>query len=121
MLEPIFMKLGMYIMTTQPISEAYFIYPSHQSVCLYEYTPLVASQRLVKINRAATNAQENIKELLDELFSTMFALYQGKQAISSSLNFLFSVTFIKLHFGTRNSGHKLDAFACSVVEGYTKP
>jgi hypothetical protein len=30
--EPIFMKLGMYIMTPEPISTAYFIDPSHQSL-----------------------------------------------------------------------------------------
>jgi hypothetical protein len=32
MLEPIFMKRGMYIMAPEPISTAYFINPSHQSV-----------------------------------------------------------------------------------------
>jgi hypothetical protein len=32
--EPIFIKLGMYIMASQPISTAYFINPSHQSVCI---------------------------------------------------------------------------------------
>jgi hypothetical protein len=31
--EPIFMKLGMYIMAPEPISTVYFINPSHQSVC----------------------------------------------------------------------------------------
>jgi hypothetical protein len=43
--EPIFMKLGMYIMEHKPISMAYFIKPSHQSVCLYMEPPLVARQR----------------------------------------------------------------------------
>jgi hypothetical protein len=33
--EPVFMKLGMYVMTLKTISMAYFINPSHQSVCLY--------------------------------------------------------------------------------------
>jgi hypothetical protein len=33
--ESIFMKLGMYIMTTEPISMAYFINVSRPSVCLY--------------------------------------------------------------------------------------
>jgi hypothetical protein len=32
--EPIFMKLGMYIMTPELISTDYFIHPFHQSVCL---------------------------------------------------------------------------------------
>jgi hypothetical protein len=35
MAEPVFMKLGMYIMAHEPISMVYFIYPFHQSVCLY--------------------------------------------------------------------------------------
>jgi hypothetical protein len=35
--EPIFMKLVMYIMTSEPILTAYLINPSRQSVCLYVY------------------------------------------------------------------------------------
>jgi hypothetical protein len=35
--EPILIKLGMYIMAPEPISKAYFINPSHHSVCLYVY------------------------------------------------------------------------------------
>jgi hypothetical protein len=35
--EPIFMKLGMYIMAPKPILMAYFINPAHQPVCLYVY------------------------------------------------------------------------------------
>jgi hypothetical protein len=33
MSEPILMKAGMYIMKTEPISTAYCINPSHQSLC----------------------------------------------------------------------------------------
>jgi hypothetical protein len=33
--EPVFTKLDVYIMAPEPISAAYFINPSHQSVCLY--------------------------------------------------------------------------------------
>jgi hypothetical protein len=40
--EPIFMKLGTYISAPQPISTAYLKNPSHQSVCLYVYPPIVA-------------------------------------------------------------------------------
>jgi hypothetical protein len=32
-----FAKLRTYIMAPEPISTAYFINPSHQSVCLYVY------------------------------------------------------------------------------------
>jgi hypothetical protein len=49
------MKLGIYIMALDPISKAYFINPSHQSVCLYVYPPLIARQRLGKHVSAATN------------------------------------------------------------------
>jgi hypothetical protein len=34
MAESIFMKLGISIMATQPISAEYFINPSHQSLCM---------------------------------------------------------------------------------------
>jgi hypothetical protein len=59
--EPISMKLGMCIMTSEPISIAFFIYLFHQSVCLYMYRthcwqagsvecipPFVARQRVGK-------------------------------------------------------------------------
>jgi hypothetical protein len=46
--QPIFIKLGMYIMAPEPISTVCFINPSHQSVCLYVYPPFVAKQRLDK-------------------------------------------------------------------------
>jgi hypothetical protein len=54
-------------MTFQSVSKTYFIrvIPSHQSVCLYEYAPIVASQRLGKSITAATNTQETMKELLN--------------------------------------------------------
>jgi hypothetical protein len=35
--EPICMKPGMYVMAPEPISTAYFINPSQQSVCMYVY------------------------------------------------------------------------------------
>jgi hypothetical protein len=48
--EPIFMNLGMYIIAPEPISTAYFINLSHQSVCLYVYPFIIARQRLGKVN-----------------------------------------------------------------------
>jgi hypothetical protein len=63
--EPIFMKLGMYIMAPESISTAYFINPSHQSVCLYVYLLIVARQRLGKHATMATNTHTTIEELLD--------------------------------------------------------
>jgi hypothetical protein len=71
------MKLGTYIMASKPISTAYFINPSHQSVCLcvsflsflgkgYENcTPvLIAKQRLRKRIPAAI-IHATVEELLD--------------------------------------------------------
>jgi hypothetical protein len=59
------MKLGMYITAPESISTAYFIYPSHQSVCVYEYLPIVARQRLGRNVTAATNTHAKIDELLE--------------------------------------------------------
>jgi hypothetical protein len=52
--EPVFMKLGIYIMASGPFSTAYFINLSHQSVCLCVYPRIVARQRLGKHVPAAT-------------------------------------------------------------------
>jgi hypothetical protein len=46
--EPIFMKLCTYITTPDPISTAYFINPSHQSICMC-IPPTIARQRLGKL------------------------------------------------------------------------
>jgi hypothetical protein len=88
--QPIFMKLGMYVMAPEPIPMAYFINPSHQSVCLYAYPPIIAGQGLVKnspiVTRqrlgkhvpAAINTHAKIEELLDTSFSMRCRLYGGK-------------------------------------------
>jgi hypothetical protein len=47
MLEPIFMKLGMYIMATESISVAYFIHLSRRSLCMC-IPPIVDRQGSVK-------------------------------------------------------------------------
>jgi hypothetical protein len=52
------MKL-VYIMAPEPISTEYFINPSHQSVCLYVYLPIVARQRLGRHVTAATNTRNS--------------------------------------------------------------
>jgi hypothetical protein len=76
------MKLGMYIMAPQPVSTAYFLNPSHQSVYLYVYPPILVRQRFGKNVTATTTTHATIEELL-------YMSYQGKQAISSSQSFLF--------------------------------
>jgi hypothetical protein len=72
------MELGTYIMASEPISTAYFINPSHQCLCLYVYSPIVARQRLGKNVTAATNTKETIEELLDPLFSMRSCRVKGK-------------------------------------------
>jgi hypothetical protein len=64
MTELIFMKFGMYIMASQPISTAYFINPAHQSlsVCVFPY---VARQRLGKNVTAATNTHATMEGLVN--------------------------------------------------------
>jgi hypothetical protein len=72
--EPVFMKLGMYIMAPEPISAAYIINPSNQSVCV----PIFARQRLGKNITAAMKPHATIEELLDASFSMRFVPYQRK-------------------------------------------
>jgi hypothetical protein len=66
----------MYIMAPEPISTAYFINPSHQSVCLYVYSPVVARQRLDKNVTAATNP--HAIELFGASFSVGSVSYHRK-------------------------------------------
>jgi hypothetical protein len=68
MIEPVFMKLGMYIMTPEPISIAYFVNFYHQSVCLYVYSLIVAMPRLGKNVTAATKTHATIEEFLHPSF-----------------------------------------------------
>jgi hypothetical protein len=67
----------MYITAPEPIITAYFINPSHQSVCLYVYPLIVARQWLSKNVTAATNTHVTI-ELLHGLFSIRSVSYQRK-------------------------------------------
>jgi hypothetical protein len=54
--EPIFMKLGMYIMALEPISKTYFINPFHP------YLHTVARQRLGKTVTAAMDIYATIEK-----------------------------------------------------------
>jgi hypothetical protein len=89
--EPIFIKLNMYIMAPEPISTAYFINPSHHSVCLYVYTSYrcEATARLsVFLRSVLGNGSVNtfsrllihstIKELLDTSFYIRSVSYQRR-------------------------------------------
>jgi hypothetical protein len=57
--EPVIMKLGTYIMASEPISTAHFLNPSYQSVYLYVYPHVVARQRLGKDYRGNENTRSN--------------------------------------------------------------
>jgi hypothetical protein len=66
--EPVFMKLCMFIMATEPISTAYFTNPSNLPMCLYVYPSYcckatarlsVSLQRLCKHVPETTNARCN--------------------------------------------------------------
>jgi hypothetical protein len=72
------MKLGMYIMAPEPISTVYLINPSHQSLCLYVYLPIVARQRLGKNATEAKNTHATIEELLDASLTMRSLSYQRK-------------------------------------------
>jgi hypothetical protein len=61
------MKLDMYIMAPEPITTAYCINPSHQSLCLFVYPLIVARQRLGK-NVMRQQIHLKTEELSDGLF-----------------------------------------------------
>jgi hypothetical protein len=82
------------VMVLKPISTAYLRNPSHQSVCLNVYPPIVSRQRLGKNVTAAMNTHATIAELLGASFSMRSVSYQGKYAISSSQIFLFKFGYL---------------------------
>jgi hypothetical protein len=76
MAEPIFMKLGMYIMALEPISAAYFINPTRHSVCLYAYPLSLIGNGSVK--DTAVRNKYATTELLDATFFMRSVSYQRK-------------------------------------------
>jgi hypothetical protein len=70
-------ELGSYITTPEPISAAYYTYPSHKpvSVCV---PYIVARQRLGKNVTMVTNTHATIEELLNVSFSMRYIAYQTK-------------------------------------------
>jgi hypothetical protein len=82
------MKLCVYIMARGPTSTAYFLKPSHQSVCLYAHPSVVARKWLGKNLTAAINTHAKIEYILDAPFSMRSVSYQGRYSFSSSQNFL---------------------------------
>jgi hypothetical protein len=70
------MKIYIYNMAPKPISKAYFINHSHQSMCIYVYPTMVARQRLGKDITAATNKHATIEEMLEASFYKRSVSYQ---------------------------------------------
>jgi hypothetical protein len=75
--EPIFMKLGTYVMAPEAISKACFINP-YQFLCLYVYHLIVVRQRLGKNVTVEKDTHATIEELLDAWFSMRAVPYQKK-------------------------------------------
>jgi hypothetical protein len=64
-------------------------------MCGSMYSPVVARQRLGRNVTAVANSHATIEELLDASSSMWSVSYQGKEAISSSQNFLlFLLSFL---------------------------
>jgi hypothetical protein len=73
--EPIFMKIGMYIMAPEPISMAYFVI---LRISLYVYPTIVARQRLRKNVTVTTYTHVLTEELLTRRFICGPCLVKGK-------------------------------------------
>jgi hypothetical protein len=75
----IFVKVGKYIIAPEPISTAYFISVSHQSVCLYVH---VARQRLRKNFTSETNTQVKIKKVAGRVvFYTVLVSKESRRLV----------------------------------------
>jgi hypothetical protein len=83
--EPIFTKLGMYVMAPEPISTAYFINPFHHS-CLHVYRPVVASQPRKRICMQQKNCGRH-------LFLCDSCPIKGKYKIRPPQRLLYKIMF----------------------------
>jgi hypothetical protein len=88
--EPVFIKLGVYIMASEPISAAYFINPSRQSLWLYVYPSIIARQQLSRNVTEATKAHATNRRIIGCIvFYEVHAISkEGSRLIS--LQFQFS-------------------------------
>jgi hypothetical protein len=86
---PIFIKLGMYIMTSEPTTAVYSINLSHQSVCMRISPTIVVRQRLgKKVPRQQIHAT---MEFLDVMFSMRSVSSQMKAGDEFFPEFLVDV------------------------------
>jgi hypothetical protein len=100
--EPIFIKLGLYIMTPEPTTTVYSINLFHQSVCMGIPPTIVARQRLGK--QVPRQLIHPTMELLDVMFSMQSVSYQMKASDEFFPEFLVDVFRV---FLTGNSDYFL--------------
>jgi hypothetical protein len=86
--EPIFIKIGINIMAHDPISAAYLINPSYQSVCMSVPLPLLGNGSVKTLRLQRIHAQQS-KNCWTSRFLCGQCRIKGKQAISSSQNLFF--------------------------------
>jgi hypothetical protein len=86
------MKLGTYSMAPELISMEHFINPSHQSVCLNAYPPIVVRQRLGK------HVPATMKNFWRRRFLFGPCRIKGTWVISSYQNFLFLVNKYRFEY-----------------------
>jgi hypothetical protein len=79
--DAIFMKLGMHIMAPQPTLTVYFINPSHQSICLCVYDPIVARQRLRKKHYRGNEYTRNYRRIVGRVY------FYAVRVISRKVNY----------------------------------
>jgi hypothetical protein len=78
LLEPVCMKLGIYVMAPEPISTAHFINSSHPSLCLYVYPTIVARQRFGRKHYRGNEYRRSNRRILDASFSVPSVSCQRK-------------------------------------------
>jgi hypothetical protein len=101
MAEPVFMKLSIYtIVAREPISTAYIINPSHQSLCLYVYPLIVARQQLgINFFVLSQSRHHNYQNLKTKLNSELLYdwRFTAKQFVLASSPFRFTTRFFQLN------------------------
>jgi hypothetical protein len=82
------MKFGIYSISPEHISTVYFMNPSHLSVCLCAYPPIVAR---IRFDKMLPQQQTQNKNCWRRRFLCGSCRIKEKQTINSSHNFLFQI------------------------------
>jgi hypothetical protein len=97
--EPIFMKLGMYIMALEPISTTYFINPSHQSVSVICIPLSLLGNGSVKNVTAATNTRNNRRTADHVVFCAFRIVSKENRRLVLPITSCFIIEFCKRELG----------------------